>query len=98
MDSKLNPLQKKYKVNADIASSLRDNDTLVLINLAEEDNCYFQVKGIASKVFLALEQSKSVADIKAQIMSDFEVEEQQLEHDICQFLDFLVKQKIIFES
>jgi hypothetical protein len=89
-------MKKNYRISEDTAHSLKDESTLVLVNMAEDDECIYEVNGLGVRIFLGLKENRTVEEIKKEILDEFDVAEARLDRDVAEFLEFLETNKLAF--
>lgn len=63
-----------------------------------ESGAYFELTGVGSAIWRALESSCSEADIVDHIVERYSVEKQECERDVRTFVDKLLAAKMVYEQ
>jgi hypothetical protein len=84
-----------YIVCDDIAISRQNPNTLMMISVLDNENCYYKLDGLGMKVFLELKEGKSLETIRSNILEKYDVEADTLNRDIDTLINYLLENKII---
>jgi len=75
-----------FMINPDIVVQQVENETLLL---HPTSGAIFGLDGVSSRVWELMQSSHNLSEVKEQMLEDFEVDEDQLEHDLLAFLEQL---------
>ena len=84
-----------YKVKDDVMISNRGNQELLVLNDDDTHKFYYKISGIAADILLAIYEKKNSNDIKIKILNEYKVSEQELNKDLNEYIQFLIKNGII---
>lgn len=70
-------------------------DKITIINIEQENDTLYEVKGVAINVFLGITEKKDIETIIKDILSTYKIAEKQVRSDIDNFLRDLSRLKII---
>ena len=74
------------------------NDKITIINIEQENDTLYEVRGVAINVFLGITEKKDLEAIIKDILSSYKITEKQVREDIDNFLSDLTRLKIISDS
>jgi len=86
------------KIKPDIVFSEKEDGQIFITSLLDEENCFFKIDGLASKIFKSLKDNKDLTQAKSEILKTYKVDELKLDTDISNFIKFLAKNDIIEDS
>ncbi len=78
--------------NEGLVSADMDGETVMM---SIENGKYFGMDSIGSRIWEIIEQPRSVSQLCAILLEEFDVEPDQCERDVTEFLEELIKEKLI---
>ncbi len=84
-----------YTLNHNILSQVQSDDKVFVVNLSDPSFSYVSIDGIASRLFLAIEQERDLESVQDEILAEFDVERDRLSEDLDKFLEFLLLHELI---
>jgi hypothetical protein len=67
--------------------------TVVMMSLSQ--GMYFGLEGVGPRIWALLERPRSVAEVCAALVEEFEVDESECQRDVCEFLEELRRSRLV---
>lgn len=83
---------QKYRISDEVLTQEISGET-VLLDLSQES--YFGLDTIGTRIWQLLQEQKDLAEIKAILLNEYEVEEQQLQKDLGDLVEQLLEAELI---
>lgn len=85
----------KFKLKENIFSNVNQKDELVIVNLDDESEEIFILKGIEKEIFLNLKDGKSIQDTKNILEENYDFQGKPFEEFATELLNELSKLEIL---
>jgi hypothetical protein len=80
-------------VRSDEPVAVEVDRTVVMLSIAQ--GMYFGLEGVGPRIWALLERPRSVAQLCADLMDEFEVDQESCLRDVCAFLEELTDARLV---
>lgn len=87
-------MNQSYRVLDEIVSRNNKDGTVIVMKL-DDSNVFFKIDGLAARVWKEIASKNSLADLKAEILKEYNTDEETLNRDISLLLADLQKNNLI---